>query len=117
MKTQQHTCMPTIYKVSIHCTPFVLIRTAILLGIKLLSSSRTFCRTLYQDVRSYTILGRLVLHYTTLHIPASTSLLSNTEVGYHSLSSLYSKFFLWNYFLANSLTISEQVFLYIQRMF
>ena len=43
-----------------------------------------FGRTLYQDVRSYTILGRSVLHYSTL---------LNTEVDYQSLSSLYSKLF------------------------
>ena len=58
----------------------------------------------------YVLPGRLVLHYTMLHILASTSLLLKRAVGYQSLSSLYSKRSLWNLFLANSLTISECVF-------
>ena len=49
-----------------------------------------------------------MLHFTTLHILASTPLLLNTAVGYmyQYLSSLSSNRSLWNSFLANILAIS-----------
>ena len=72
---------------------FALIRYSFLLGNDLLNSSRTFS-----------------LHYTMLHMLASTSLLLNTAVGYQSLSTLYYKRSLLNKFLANSLAVSERVF-------
>ena len=81
MKTQQHTNVPVCI-LPIHSVfftpPFACIRSFLLL-IEMLSSSRKFGLTLYHA-----------------HILASTSLLLNTAVGYQSLSSLYSKRFLWS---------------------
>ena len=56
--------------------------------------------------------GRLVLHYTMPNILTSTSFLVYLAFVYQSLSSLYSKRFLWDSCPANSLVIPEGVFLY-----
>ena len=78
MKTQQPNCMHTTYKVSIRCIS--------------LCFHKIFISIWYWKV----LPGRSVLHYTMLPLLASKSLLLNMADGYQSLSSLFSKRFLWN---------------------